>query len=201
MRPRVTCAIHTRACVVTFGSREVLIHAGIMHAGRLWHLSLLPCSQAHLFGNGFTYIFFQMTLPLPLPGLTAPAHTHTDRAEATNMQQRAFRWCNAPSVGHVGGIWWLWTAYYASTFLNFAHLVIFSNFGFICFVFIWLNLFFQLNNHLIYAPATTDLHILISHDEACLHWLPVDLTALPSAYICKLLCPKFNSDSETKLCS
>ena len=88
---------------------EVLIHAGIMHAGRLWHLSLLPCSQAHLFGNGFTYIFLQMTLPLPLPRLTAPAHTHTHthtlaKLEATNtqLQQRASRWCNSPSVGHVG---------------------------------------------------------------------------------------------------
>ena len=71
---------------------EVLIHAGIMHAGRLWHLSLLPCSQAHLFGNGFTYIFLQMT-----PPLTAPTHTYRmGKLEATNMrlyqqQQRAFR--------------------------------------------------------------------------------------------------------------
>lgn len=43
-------------------------------------------------------------------------HTHTHRLgklEATNtqlyqLQQRAFRWCNSPSVGHVGGIL-LWT--------------------------------------------------------------------------------------------
>lgn len=70
------CAIQTQACVVTFNSREVLIHAGIMHAGRLWHLSTLLCSRAHLFGNGFTYIFFSMALPLPLPQLTALAHTH-----------------------------------------------------------------------------------------------------------------------------
>lgn len=63
-----TCYSSTRLC----GSLHALIHVGIMHAGRLWHLSALPCSQAHLSGNGFTYIFY-MVLPPPPPLLAAPA--------------------------------------------------------------------------------------------------------------------------------
>lgn len=97
MRPWLTCAIQTQACVVTFGSQEVLIHAGIMHAGRLWHRSPLPCSRAHLFGNGFTYIFFSMALPLPLPRLTALAHT-----DWVNWKPQTCSHMNC-NGGHLGG--------------------------------------------------------------------------------------------------
>lgn len=67
-----TCYSSASLC----GSPRALIHAGIMHAGRLWHLSALPCSQAHLSGNGFTYIFY-MALPPPPPLLAAPAHVQS----------------------------------------------------------------------------------------------------------------------------
>ena len=99
-------------------------------------------------------------------------HTHTDWAEATNMHQRAFRWCNAPSVGHVGGIWWLWTACYASTSQTFAPLVRFNDFGFIMFCFHLIKFVFRFG---FMRQLLQKLHELISHDKACLHWLPIPI--------------------------
>ena len=112
MRPRVTCAIHTRC-----------LCGHVRQPGKSWFMRALctpdaygtsPCCRAVrpiCLEMGLHTSSLQMTLPLPLPQLTAPAHTHTHththrlaKLEATNMQlqQRASRWCGSPSVGHVG---------------------------------------------------------------------------------------------------
>lgn len=101
------CATQTGACVATFSSQEVLIHAGIMHDRRLWHLSALQRSPAHLFGNGFTYIFSWTSLPPPpLPPFSQHIQTGQTRNVLPSMirnKGHSFSWCSLPSVGHVRG--------------------------------------------------------------------------------------------------
>lgn len=106
-----TCAVQTGACVATFSSQEVLIHAGIMHDRRLWHLSALQCSLAHLFGNGFTYIFSWTALPPPppLPPFSQRTALRTSRRGRNVLpymirnKGHSFKRRSLPSVGRVRG--------------------------------------------------------------------------------------------------